>query len=189
MNSENYLVSRGWRKGEAFKHGGLKKPILVKHKKDTKGLGHRGDEQDAWWERVFDGQLKSLDVNASSQGVVTFKQNEVKVSGLKKADSPLYRMFVYGGMLEGTIESMKRQREEAAAAAATAAAPKSDDTRVKKRKREDASSSSSKKSKSKSKDKKKKRRKDKKKCDSTPSSEEEWIRSLVRSVSEPVAAS
>lgn len=108
MDGAVYLMNYGWTQGEALKMGGLKKPILVKHKKDQKGLGHNADQQEAWWERVFDGQLKSLDVNTgSSSSGVSFTQREVKVSGMSKNVSPLYRMFRYGGILEGSIKEAK----------------------------------------------------------------------------------
>lgn len=105
MDSRGYLQSYGWKEGEAFKSGGLRKPILLKHKKDTKGLGHDADQAEAWWERVFDGQLKSLDVSLSGSNEVNFKQNEIKVTGISKSASPLYRMFVQGEGLQGTIGS------------------------------------------------------------------------------------
>ena len=120
MDGAVYLMSYGWTQGEALRHGGLKRPILVKHKKDQKGLGHNADQQEAWWERVFDGQLKSLDVNTSggSSSEVSFTQREVKVSGISKNVSPLYRMFRYGGILEGSIKEVKvsipQKKEEAA---------------------------------------------------------------------------
>lgn len=121
MDSAAYLESYGWTQGEALKKGGLKKPILVKHKKDTKGLGCTSDDQEAWWERLFDGQLKSLDVSLSSHkgDDIIFNQKEVKPSGVSHQLSPLYRMFIRGGVLEGTIEAKKkidkfnkRQRED-----------------------------------------------------------------------------
>ncbi|ODQ66081.1 hypothetical protein NADFUDRAFT_82946 [Nadsonia fulvescens var. elongata DSM 6958] len=102
MNAENYLVQYGWTQGEALRFGGLKKPILVKHKKDQKGLGHTSDQHEAWWERVFDGQLKSLNVVANKSGT-SFEQSEVKVSGISQNLSPLYRSFIRGEGLKGTI--------------------------------------------------------------------------------------
>lgn len=68
MDAKGYLQSYGWKEGEALKHGGLKKPILVKHKQDTKGLGHGGNDADMWWEKLFDGQLKSLEVSSGKRG-------------------------------------------------------------------------------------------------------------------------
>ena len=99
-----------------MQEGGLQKPILVKHKKDTKGLGHGTNDGDLWWERLFDGQLKSLDVT-SSGGNVVFDQNKANVeASVRKSNSPLYRMFVKGQGLEGTVGKKaeierKRKRE------------------------------------------------------------------------------
>lgn len=106
MDSKEYLVSYGWKEGEALRKGGLKKPILVKHKKDKKGLGCAPgqDDSEAWWERLFDGQLKNLDVNCnSSDGKIKFKQNKVVATSVSKSASPLYKWFVRGEGLKGTI--------------------------------------------------------------------------------------
>lgn len=107
MDGATYLMNYGWTEGEALRMGGLKKPILVKHKKDSKGLGHNADQHEAWWERVFDGQLKSLEVGGSSSDGISFVQKEIKVSGISKNVSPLYRMFRYGGILEGSLKEVK----------------------------------------------------------------------------------
>lgn len=109
IDSKEYLKSYGWKEGEALKNGGLKKPILVKHKRDRKGLGTTpgNDDSEAWWERLFDGQLKSLDVstgNKAGDGIV-FKQNKVVASSVSKQNSPLYQWFVKGEGLKGTINS------------------------------------------------------------------------------------
>jgi len=103
MDSKGYLEQYGWKQGEALKRGGIKKPILVKHKKDKKGIGHQPNgSADAWWERLFDGQLKGLDVTQDSANGISFKQDKVVASAVKKQDSPLYRMFVRGETLQGT---------------------------------------------------------------------------------------
>lgn len=108
MDAKIYLQSYGWKEGEALKQGGLKKPILVKHKKDTKGLGHDSNDAEAWWERLFDGQLKNLEVKNGSSGAVSFEQNsESVVKDVRKANSPLYRMFVKGTGLAGTVGKTK----------------------------------------------------------------------------------
>ncbi|KAM9919373.1 hypothetical protein OXX59_007990, partial [Metschnikowia pulcherrima] len=103
MNASSYLQSFGWQEGQALQKGGLKKPILVKHKKDNKGLGSEVNDADMWWERLFDGQLKSLEVTSGSNGV-SVKQNEKEVADhMRKANSPLYRMFLRGEGLAGTV--------------------------------------------------------------------------------------
>ncbi|CUM66911.1 uncharacterized protein PRCAT00004596001 [Priceomyces carsonii] len=103
MDAKTYLESYGWKEGEALKKGGLRRPILVLCKKDTKGLGHNSNDSDAWWERLFDGQLKNLNVQSGISGEVKFETNSAAVSNDMKALSPLYRMFVKGEGLVGTI--------------------------------------------------------------------------------------
>ncbi|KAH3668352.1 hypothetical protein OGAPHI_002106 [Ogataea philodendri] len=113
MDPRQYLKSYGWIEGEAFRKGALKKPILVKHKKNAYGIGHGSSQAEAWWEKMFDGQLKSLDVS-SDNGSVTFAQDEESIRQFNKSQSQLYRMFVKGGVLEGSIkgEQQKQQKEE-----------------------------------------------------------------------------
>ncbi|KAI5966830.1 uncharacterized protein KGF55_000239 [Candida pseudojiufengensis] len=113
MNAKVYLQSYGWNEGEALQKGGLKKPILVKHKKDTKGLGHDSNNADMWWERLFDGQLKNLQVeNNKENGKVSFKQdNEAVLKKINKDMSPLYRMFVKGEGLQGTVGKTEHVKE------------------------------------------------------------------------------
>ena len=106
MNAKLYLQSFGWKEGEALKDGGLRKPILVRHKKDKKGLGTNDNETDVWWEKLFDSQLKNLEVDQDSSSLYSFKTNTDNVANdTRKAMSPLYRMFVKGKGLEGTIDN------------------------------------------------------------------------------------
>lgn len=103
MDARLYLKNYGWQDGQALKNGGIKKPILVKHKKDKKGLGSDGNDADVWWERLFDGQLKTLDVTSSSNGV-SFETNTIEAENhLRRSMSPLYKMFVKGEGLAGTV--------------------------------------------------------------------------------------
>lgn len=103
MDARLYLKNYGWQDGQALKNGGIKKPILVKHKKDKKGLGSDGNDADVWWERLFDGQLKTLDVTSSSNGV-SFETNATEAENhLRRSMSPLYKMFVKGEGLAGTV--------------------------------------------------------------------------------------
>lgn len=177
MNASEYLQAYGWKKGEALQQGGLRKPILVKHKKDTRGLGHNSDLHEAWWERMFDGQLKGLDVNAEGTDGVKFCQNEVKPSGISRHLSPLYRMFVWGGVLEGTIDQLKKQQEEEKA---------NKKTKSKKRRKSDSDDETDR-SKKKKKEKKKEKKK-KSKTSSKNNSGEDWIRQLVQNMDQKVAA-
>ncbi|KAG7841441.1 hypothetical protein KL942_001320 [Ogataea angusta] len=103
MDPRRYLKSYGWVEGEALQQGGLKRPILVTHKKNAFGIGHTSNQAEAWWEKMFDGQLKSLDVT-SKNGTVSFAQDEQSLKEFAESQSPLYKMFVKGGLLQGTIE-------------------------------------------------------------------------------------
>ncbi|CAI5011735.1 BEM_HP_G0021070.mRNA.1.CDS.1 [Saccharomyces cerevisiae] len=114
MDSKEYLISYGWKEGEAFREGGLKRPILVKHKRDKKGLGNApgGNDGEAWWERLFDGHLKNLDVSTdSNNGSIKFTQNEAVATAVSKSSSPLYRWFVKGEGLKGTITNLGKKEE------------------------------------------------------------------------------
>ncbi|KAK9451478.1 uncharacterized protein V1518DRAFT_408662 [Limtongia smithiae] len=107
MNSTDYLTSYGWTPGTGLRKDGLRKPILVKHKKNTRGLGSDRNAQDneTWWERVFDGRLAELDVhNAASIAVKELEgKREAAQACSARFDSPLYRMFVRGEGLQGSI--------------------------------------------------------------------------------------
>ncbi|CCF56664.1 hypothetical protein KAFR_0B03670 [Kazachstania africana CBS 2517] len=108
MDSRGYLKSYGWEEGEGLRKGSLKKPILVKHKRDRKGLGNAvgHDDGEVWWERLFDGHLKNLDISSSSKGDgIVFKQKKVVASAMSKGSSPLYQWFVKGEGLKGTIDN------------------------------------------------------------------------------------
>lgn len=113
FNPHEYLESFGWKAGNPLQKGGLSKPILVKHKFDQKGLGSNPQDGVAWWERVFDGQLKSMQLG--DQG---FIQNENKKKEVelekRRRDSPLYKVFVKGTGLAGSIgtESLKKVKVE-----------------------------------------------------------------------------
>lgn len=104
MDAKVYLQSFGWKEGEALQSGGIRKPILVKHKKDTKGLGGDSNDGDMWWERVFDTQLTNLEVTNNSVGVYFKLNNQDVLKDLSRPDkSVLYRMFVKGEGLKGTL--------------------------------------------------------------------------------------
>lgn len=145
MNAQSYLEGYGWIVGQPLKRGGLKKPILVKHKKDSKGLGHTKQVHDSWWERVFDGQLKSLQVNTGGSKSLEFNVEQAEMSGIAREISPLYRRFVYGGTLKGTIKSGRVEK-----ATTKVKAPKEKKSKVKapkEKKSKDKTSKADKKSK------------------------------------------
>ncbi|KAK9360379.1 hypothetical protein V1504DRAFT_498287 [Lipomyces starkeyi] len=104
MNSTAYLTSYGWTPGSGFKNDSIARPILVHHKKDTKGLGNKAHDHETWWERVFDGRLQNLDVYNSSKDRSEEEDQDANVRGAR--DSPLYKMFVKGEGLHGSIGSI-----------------------------------------------------------------------------------
>ena len=103
MDAKAYLELFGWKNGEALQKGGIKKPILVKHKKDTKGLGGDKKDADTWWELLFDGTLKNLDVTNTQSGISINTNKEKVADDMRKKTLPLYRMFVKGEGLKGTV--------------------------------------------------------------------------------------
>lgn len=181
MDSKEYLISYGWKEGEAFREGGLKRPILVKHKRDKKGLGNApgGNDGEAWWERLFDGHLKNLDVSTdSNNGSIKFTQNEAVATTVSKSSSPLYRWFVKGEGLKGTITNLGK-KEEASFVVSSASSSKGkkrrrrdeDDNKVKRKKlKKDKKTSND--SESKKKKKKKSKKESKKGKKSKHSSDE-----------------
>ncbi|KAI9682847.1 MAG: hypothetical protein M1829_006281 [Trizodia sp. TS-e1964] len=104
MDTTAYLTAQGWRgSGHSLDAGnrGLAKPLLTSRKSDVLGIGKKKhDLADQWWLRAFDSSLRALD---------TSKKGEVKVrddAGLQKMRgglTPLYRCFVQGESLRGTI--------------------------------------------------------------------------------------
>lgn len=112
ISSREYLVSYGWKEGEALQEGGLKKPILVKHKWDRKGLGKSfgNDDGEVWWEKLFDGKLKDLDVN--HKGEFKVKSDKEAEATAAREQSPLYKMFVKGEGLKGTIKARNTTTEK-----------------------------------------------------------------------------
>ena len=62
--------------------------------------------------KLFDGQLKNLEVNNNNKnGGVSFETNEEKVvDAFQKSISPLYKMFVKGEGLAGTVGKQTIQR-------------------------------------------------------------------------------
>ncbi|CCH59154.1 hypothetical protein TBLA_0B03130 [Henningerozyma blattae CBS 6284] len=167
MDSKEYLVSYGWKEGEALRDGGLKKPILVKHKRDKKGLGNSpgNDDSEAWWERLFDGQLKSLDVSvsgSSSSSSISFKQDSPVATAVSRQSSPLYSWFVKGEGLKGTI-GQKITDEEPKVISISKKRKRDDDTSHNSRSKKSKKDKSKEKSKKDKKEKKvKKAKKDKK---------------------------
>ncbi|KGY14858.1 hypothetical protein PABG_12249 [Paracoccidioides brasiliensis Pb03] len=109
MDARAYLFSQGWQgPGNPLNptrrpgpHGGLglTKPILVARKKNTHGLGKKTthDYTNQWWLRGFEAALKGVGDDGSA--TPSSDGSGFGASGT----SELYRFFVKGEGLEGTI--------------------------------------------------------------------------------------
>ncbi|EPS37031.1 hypothetical protein H072_9390 [Dactylellina haptotyla CBS 200.50] len=113
----------------------LTKRILISAKNNTLGVGRKAsnlNHADLWWERAFDVSLKNLDVTKDTSAIPVEKKDAVDnmnlfaelgggrgfggtaVAGAGKgagkrvdASGPLYRYFVKGEGLEGTIQTLR----------------------------------------------------------------------------------
>ena len=101
MNAEALLKKHGWRgAGHSLDTSGrgIKKPLLISHKQDQNGLGHKKaawKTDDQWWMRAFDESLQNLGSGQTS----TLAQ--VQQKGINRGG--LYGFFVRGEGLIGTI--------------------------------------------------------------------------------------
>lgn len=134
MNAEQFLIRQGWRKGEGLRPGAIKRALLVAHKRDNKGLGFNPQASEGWWERMFDGHLKSLDVGGGSK--IEFKFDEEK---RRRETSPLYASFLSGGFLNDIVPDSV-QNLDGAAQESSAGAGKHTETKTKSPKSKKSSS-------------------------------------------------
>ena len=101
MDARKHLRGLGW-KGEGHALGknanGIKKPILISHKRGLHGLGAKSQKEkqaDQWWLNAFDNALK--DIGSGKESALS----QIRDNGAKNS---LYRFFVRGVGLEGTID-------------------------------------------------------------------------------------
>ncbi|KAF3491268.1 uncharacterized protein GIQ15_00785 [Arthroderma uncinatum] len=146
MDPQAYLMSQGWsgpgnplnpsrRPGP---HGGLglTKPILVARKKNTHGVGKKTthDHTNQWWLRGFEAALRGI----GTDGNATPTSEE---STAATPMSELYKFFVRGPGLEGTIKpresSENQQSSISGCMTPTSSAENSVSNQKKKRKREE----------------------------------------------------
>ncbi|RDA93525.1 hypothetical protein CP533_4004 [Ophiocordyceps camponoti-saundersi (nom. inval.)] len=116
MNAHALLSAQGWRgKGHSLHKTddsiGLAKPLLLPRKDCKTGIGSTQHfTSDQWWMNAFDEQLKGLDTSEEgrvTQTVTTGKLNSIDKGSLGKYY--LYTSFVRGGLLEGTVPSLKAE--------------------------------------------------------------------------------
>lgn len=106
MDAQAYLIRHGWSgpgnplnpNSKHHPHGGLglTRPILVSRKNNNHGVGKKTtkDPTNQWWLRGFEDALK---------GVGTEQRDNGGGSSANALTSELYRFFVRGEVLEGTI--------------------------------------------------------------------------------------
>ena len=101
MDARKHLRGLGWG-GEGHSLGkhanGIKKPLLILHKTGLHGLGAKSQKEkqaDQWWLNAFDTALRDIGTGRESA------LSQVRDGPAKNS---LYRFFVRGVGLEGTIE-------------------------------------------------------------------------------------
>ncbi|RYO84430.1 hypothetical protein DL762_005657 [Monosporascus cannonballus] len=114
MNAHALLTAQGWRGTGHSLHptsddNGLAHHILIKRNNNGSGLGSKKDHKaEAWWLNAFDQALKGIDTGGG-----TMKQT-LRGGALEKITSKgaakytgsrgLYKSFVRGGVLQGTVD-------------------------------------------------------------------------------------
>lgn len=100
MDVRKHLRGLGWG-GDGHSLGknatGIKKPLLISHKRGLHGLGAKSQKEsqaDQWWLNAFDNALKDIGTGKESA------LSKVKDAGGKGS---LYGFFVRGQPMEGTI--------------------------------------------------------------------------------------
>ena len=115
MDAQAYLLRHGWtgpgnplnpnRRPGAHGGLGLTKPILAARKQNTHGLGRKktGDPANQWWLRGFDDALKSVGNAEDASGLGSRAPTAL--------ESELYRFFVRGEGLKGTLDEDQEENE------------------------------------------------------------------------------
>ncbi|KAL1953336.1 hypothetical protein VTO42DRAFT_2990 [Malbranchea cinnamomea] len=151
MDAKAYLMGQGWsgpgnplnpsrRPGGPHGGLGLSKPILVSKKRNTFGLGKKAthDHTNQWWLRGFEEALKGIGTEESA----TPTESEGTASNdSTKPRSELYKYFVKGEGLPGTIDC-DVERKDAAGVDIVAAGCEITAPKEKKRKRDEKTSNS-----------------------------------------------
>lgn len=118
MDAQAYLIKHGWSgPGNPLNpnqrpglHGGLglTRPILVARKSNNHGVGKKTtkDASNQWWLRGFEDALKGV-------GDDSFEANSARQNNA--LTSELYRHFVRGSGLAGTLDPKKEITEEKSA--------------------------------------------------------------------------
>jgi nucleolar protein TMA23 len=131
MDAQAYLIKHGWsgpgnplnpnKRPGAHSGLGLTRPLLVSRKANNHGVGKKTtkDPTNQWWLRGFEDALKGV-------GDDSFEANSARENNA--LTSELYRHFVRGEGLAGTLEGKDKKEDESGTSTSTSKS---------KRKRED----------------------------------------------------
>ncbi|PKS12799.1 hypothetical protein jhhlp_001010 [Lomentospora prolificans] len=116
MNARAILQAQGWRGDGHTLHAtsdgiGLKKRLLVSRKDGTGGLGASQYANDQWWLSALDEQLKGLDTS-NGKVVQTVKGGKLDRLDHEAGKPELYKFFIYGGILQGTVDLLPTNAPE-----------------------------------------------------------------------------
>ena len=107
MDARAYLTGLGWRgEGNSLdkEDRGIKKPLLISHKRDLLGLGKKKAAQnvsDQWWLRAFDESLKTIG------------------TGKEVCDIPFFLWNAFSNLSNGRARSVKLASSASTEAAST----------------------------------------------------------------------
>lgn len=120
MDTAAYLTKHGWLgTGHSLhpKGHGIKKPLLIREKLDSFGVGKKKNDihADQWWARMFDSTLKDLQIGThktlETPEASSATSSRTYLYGLSHRQANiigtggLYGCFVKGESLVGTIEA------------------------------------------------------------------------------------
>ncbi|CAP94074.1 hypothetical protein E8E15_003937 [Penicillium rubens] len=115
MDAQAYLIKHGWsgpgnplnpnKRPGAHSGLGLTRPLLVSRKANNHGVGKKTtkDPTNQWWLRGFEDALKGVGDNS-------FEANSARENNA--LTSELYRHFVRGEGLAGTLEGTDKKKED-----------------------------------------------------------------------------
>ncbi|KAJ5515119.1 hypothetical protein N7463_004671 [Penicillium fimorum] len=115
MDAQAYLIKHGWsgpgnplnpnKRPGAHSGLGLTRPLLVSRKANNHGVGKKTtkDPTNQWWLRGFEDALKGVG-NDSFEATSARENNALT--------SELYRHFVRGDGLAGTLEGMEKKKKD-----------------------------------------------------------------------------
>lgn len=110
MNARALLQAQGWRGEGHTLHAtsdsiGLKNRLLVSRKANTSGLGASQYVNDQWWLSALDEQLSGISTK-DGKLVQTVKNGKLDRLNEDAGKSELYKFFVSGGTLQGTVDQL-----------------------------------------------------------------------------------